>query len=114
MMERAFAEVAKALEEGDLVAIFPEGRITDTGELYPFRPGIKRILEATPVPVVPVALRGLWGSFFSRKDGAAMTRPWRFVPFRRIGLAVGEPVPAAAATPEGLQAQVLALRGDWK
>ena len=43
-----------------------------------------------------------------------MSKPWRFVPFRRIGLAVGEPVRAAAATPEGLHAQVLALRGDWK
>jgi 1-acyl-sn-glycerol-3-phosphate acyltransferase len=114
MMDRAFAEVAQALKDGDLVAIFPEGRITDTGELYPFRPGIKRILEATPVPVVPVALRGLWGSFFSRKDGAAMSKPLRFVPFRRIGLAVDAPVPPTLATPEQLQAQVLALRGDWR
>jgi len=114
MMERAFAEVAAALKEGELVAIFPEGRITDTGELYPFRPGIKRILEADPVPVVPMALRGLWGSFFSRKDGAAMSKPWRFVPFRRIALAVGAAMPAAAATPEVLQSNVLALRGDWR
>src|SRR6185503_8876441 len=114
MMERAFAEVAQALKEGDLVAIFPEGRITDTGELYPFRPGIKRILDASPVPVVPMALRGLWGSFFSRKDGAAMSKPWRFIPFRKIGLAVGAALPAAAATPEALQASVLAMRGDWR
>jgi 1-acyl-sn-glycerol-3-phosphate acyltransferase len=114
MMERAFAEVAQALKEGDLVAIFPEGRITDTGELNPFRPGIKRIIEATPVPVVPVALRGLWGSFFSRKDGAAMSKPQRFIPFRRIGLSVGQPVAAESAAPEFLQAQVLALRGDWR
>ena len=114
MMERAFASVAQALKDGDLVAIFPEGRITDTGELYPFRPGITRILEATPVPVVPIALRGLWGSFFSRKDGAAMSRPLRFVPFRKIGLAVDAPLAPAAATPEALQAKVLALRGDWR
>jgi hypothetical protein len=114
MMERAFGEVAKALREGDVVAIFPEGRITDTGELYPFRPGIKRILDATPVPVVPVALRGLWGSFFSRKDGAAMTKPWRLRPFAKIGLAVGAPVPPVQAVPEYLQAQVLALRGEWR
>ncbi|HTP63031.1 MAG TPA: MFS transporter [Burkholderiales bacterium] len=114
MMERAFAEVAKALKEGELVAIFPEGRITDTGEFYPFRPGVKRILEATPVPVIPMALRGLWGSFFSRKDGAAMSKPWRFVPFRRIALAVGEPVPATAAAPDLLQARVRELRGDWR
>jgi 1-acyl-sn-glycerol-3-phosphate acyltransferase len=114
MMDRAFAQVAQALRDGDLVAIFPEGRITDTGELYPFRPGIRRILEATPVPVVPVALRGLWGSFFSRKGGAAMSRPARLLPFKKIGIVVGELVPAAAATPEALQANVLALRGDWK
>ena len=114
MMERAFSEVAKALKEGDLIAIFPEGHITNTGELSPFRPGIKRILDATPVPVVPVALRGLWGSFFSRKDGAAMSKPWRFVPFRKIGLAVGAPLLPAVATPELLQAQVLALRGNLR
>jgi 1-acyl-sn-glycerol-3-phosphate acyltransferase len=114
MMERAFSEVAQALRAGDLVCIFPEGRITDTGELYPFRPGVKRILEETPVPVVPVALRGLWGSFFSRKDGAAMSKPWRLRPFAKIGLAVGEPVPALAATPQALQAQVAQLRGDVK
>jgi hypothetical protein len=114
MMERAFAEVAGALRAGDVVCIFPEGRITETGEMYPFRPGVRRILEETPVPVVPVALRGLWGSFFSRKDGAAMSKPWRLRPFARIGLAVGDLVPAALATPEGLQARVSELRGDWR
>jgi 1-acyl-sn-glycerol-3-phosphate acyltransferase len=114
MMERAFCEVAATLAAGDLVAIFPEGRITDNGELYPFRPGITRILERAPVPVVPMALRGMWGSFFSRKDGAAMSKPWRLLPFARIGLAAGTPLAPAAATPAELQANVLALRGDWK
>ena len=114
MMERAFAEVSRALKAGDIVVIFPEGRITDTGDLYPFRPGVTRILAADPVPVIPMALRGLWGSFFSRKDGPAMSKPWRLRPFAKIGLAVGAAVPAAAATPEVLQADVLALRGDWR
>jgi len=114
MMERAFAEVAAALRAGDLVCIFPEGRITDSGELFPFRPGLTRVLEETPVPVVPIALRGLWGSFFSRMGGSAMTRPWRMRPFAKIGVAVGEAVPAAQATPEGMQATVQQLRGDWR
>jgi hypothetical protein len=114
MMERAFEEVANTLAQGELVAIFPEGRITDTGDMYPFRPGVTRILERTPVPVVPMALRGLWGSFFSRQDGAAMSKPWRLRPFAKIALAAGAPVTPAAATPEALQASVLALRGDWK
>jgi len=114
MMEAAFAEVARALAEGELVGIFPEGRITDTGEFYPFRPGIQRIVGQTPVPVIPLALRGLWGSFFSRKDGPAMSKPLRRGLFSKIGLVAGAPVAAQAATPEHLQALVAELRGDWK
>jgi hypothetical protein len=109
MMDRAFAEVAAALRNGEVVGIFPEGRITDTGELYPFRPGITRILEATPVPVVPMALGGLWGSFFSRQGGAAMRNPLRLRPFRRIRLRVDAPLAADQATPERLQARVSQL-----
>ena len=112
LLEKAYEEVAKALEAGDLVGIFPEGRITDTGELYPFRKGITRIVERTPVPVVPMALRGLWGSFFSRKDGPAMTRPLRRGLFSKVSLAVAAPVAPAAATPEALQEIVAGLRGD--
>jgi 1-acyl-sn-glycerol-3-phosphate acyltransferase len=114
MMERAFDAVATALRNGQLVGIFPEGRITDSGEIHPFRPGIERIVGETPVPVVPLALRGLWGSFFSRKDGAAMTRPFRRVPFAKIGLAAAAPVPPERATAQGLQTAVQALRGDWR
>ena len=114
MLDAAYEEIARGLAAGDLIAIFPEGRITDTGELYPFRPGIRRILESTPVPVIPMALQGLWGSFFSRKDGAAMSDPARLKPFRKIALTAGEPVAPSAATPENLQALVLAMRGDWR
>jgi 1-acyl-sn-glycerol-3-phosphate acyltransferase len=114
MMEAAFEEVAKALEAGELVAIFPEGRITDTGEIYPFRPGVQRIVKRTPVPVIPMALQGLWGSFFSRKDGPAMSKPLRRGLFSAIALTVGLPVVPAAATPEHLQAIVAGMRGDWK
>ncbi|MGH8765457.1 MAG: 1-acyl-sn-glycerol-3-phosphate acyltransferase, partial [Burkholderiales bacterium] len=114
MMERAFADVATALAAGEIVMIFPEGSLTKDGELQRFRPGVTRILEANPVPVIPMALSGLWGSFFSRKDGPVMSKPWRLVPFRKIALSVGPAVPAAQATPELLHARVLELRGDWK
>ena len=112
LLEKAYEEVAKALEAGDLVGIFPEGRITDTGELYPFRKGITRIVARTPVPVVPMALKGLWGSFFSRKDGPAMTRPLRRGLFSKVSLAVAAPVAPEVATPEALQEIVSALRGN--
>jgi 1-acyl-sn-glycerol-3-phosphate acyltransferase len=114
LLNAAYEKVAQALEQGELVAIFPEGRITDTGELYPFRGGIRRIVERTPVPVVPLALKGLWGSFFSRRGGAAMTRPFRRGIFSRIGLVAAPAVSPVNATPEELQALVLDLRGDWK
>ena len=114
LLERAYDEIARGLQQGDLICIFPEGHATETGEMQPFRAGIKRIVERTPVPVVPMALRGLWGSFFSRKGGPAMTRPFRRGLFSRIALAVAPAVPPQSVTPEGLHSQVLALRGDWR
>jgi hypothetical protein len=112
-LEQAYDTVARALEDGELVCIFPEGRITTTGELNPFRPGIERIVQRTPVPVIPMALRGLWGSFFSRKDGPAMRHPFRRF-WSRIEIVVAAPVPPSEAHAEALQVRVLALRGDWR
>jgi hypothetical protein len=113
-LERAYDEIAKALEAGDIVGIFPEGKITQDGELNPFRPGVRRMVERTPVPVVPLALRGLWGSFFSRQGAPAMTQWSRIAKriYSRIALVAAPPVPAQEVTPEGLQAIVLGLRGD--
>ena len=65
-----------------------------------------RILERRPVPVIPLALQNLWGSFFSRVDGAAMTKPFRRGLFSRVGLNVGQGIAADAVTPEGLHQQV--------
>jgi 1-acyl-sn-glycerol-3-phosphate acyltransferase len=111
MKDRAFAEVAQALRNGEIIGIFPEGKLTNTGELNPFRPGIQQIVDTTPVPVVPLALRGLWGSFFSRsRDGKAL-RGLRGI-FSRIALVAAPPVPPEQVTLEGLQATVLALRGE--
>jgi len=114
MMEAAFAEVAAALAAGELVGLFPEGKITPDGELCPFRPGITRILEANPVPVVPLALRGLWGSMFSRKDGPALSRPLRRGLFSRIELCAGEAQAPQTVSLPSLQLQVAELRGNWK
>jgi 1-acyl-sn-glycerol-3-phosphate acyltransferase len=112
LMERAFAEVDKTLASGDLVAIFPEGGITRDGEVAAFRPGIERILATRPVPVVPIALRGLWGSVFSRKDSALgrMRFPRRFR--ARIEVVIGAPIPPEQATAAALEQRVRELRGD--
>ena len=114
VLKQAFEDIHKALANGELVAIFPEGRITHTGDILPFQNGLKRILSSAPVPVVPLAIRGLWGSFFSRKYGRAMSRPFVRGLFSRIEVLAGEPVAAADATSENLRARVAALRGDQR
>jgi 1-acyl-sn-glycerol-3-phosphate acyltransferase len=114
LMEKAFVDIAHALHDGELVCIFPEGKLTRTGELSEFRGGVAKIVERSKVPVIPMALRGLWGSVFSRDPSnvfeRTFARGWR----SRLALAVGRPVPPQDATPERLQEQVLALRGEWK
>jgi 1-acyl-sn-glycerol-3-phosphate acyltransferase len=114
LMEKAFVDIAHALHDGELVCIFPEGRLTRTGEMSEFRGGVARIVERSKVPVIPMALRGLWGSVFSRDPANVFerrfARGWR----SRLALIVGQPVPPQEATPERLYEQVLALRGEWK
>ena len=112
MLEKAYERIDAYLNEGEVVCIFPEGRITDNGELYPFKKGVNRIIERTPVPVIPMALRGLWGSFFSRWGGDAMRYPRGF--FSSIALVIDKAWQPALVTPEGLQEKVAALRGEWK
>ena len=111
MKEAAFEEVARALRNGELIGLFPEGRITHTGEINHFRYGVGRIVAETPVPVVPMALRGLWGSFFSRRYGPAMSKPSLLRWLAKVELVVGEAVPAERGSPEYLQEIVTELRG---
>ncbi len=109
--ERAFQTVAAELRDGNLVCIFPEGRLTADGEIGEFRPGVLRILKETPVPVIPMALQGLWDSMFSRKYPKVWQRwPRRFWP--KIGLIVGEPIDPANADLESLRQRVVELRGN--
>jgi 1-acyl-sn-glycerol-3-phosphate acyltransferase len=112
MLEAAYEKIDAYLQASEVVCIFPEGRITDNGDMYAFKKGITRILEKNAVPVIPMALRGLWGSFFSRWGGTAMRYPRGI--FSNIGFVIDQPIAPALATPETLQAKVGALRGDWK
>jgi 1-acyl-sn-glycerol-3-phosphate acyltransferase len=107
--ERAFVQARQVLGEGELLCIFPEGAITRDGTLGEFKGGVMKLLETHPVPVVPLALKNLWGSFFSRRGGPAMSKPFRRGFFSRVGLVAGEPVVASLATPAGLRERVGAL-----
>ncbi|WP_347252683.1 MFS transporter [Dokdonella sp.] len=113
LLEQAFEAIDAALADGDLVCIFPEGGLTADGNIAPFRPGVERILQRRPVPVVPMAIRGLWGSIFSRKDTrlGRMRLPRRFR--SRLVLALGEPLPPEQASAAELERRVRELRGEW-
>jgi len=115
LYEAAFEAAAKVLRDGDLLAIFPEGGITKNGELQVFKGGIMKILEnaerdGLSVPVVPMALTNLWGSFFSRVErGNAMVKPFRRGMFSRVGLNTGPPLMLNEVQPEALRERVAAL-----
>jgi 1-acyl-sn-glycerol-3-phosphate acyltransferase len=109
----AFEQISKALEEGEVVCLFPEGKLTRDGEIDEFKAGIEKIVARNPVPVIPLALRGLWGSFFSHKGGAALKRlPKRF--WSKVEINAGEPVAPEDVKADDLRSRVAALRGDDK
>jgi 1-acyl-sn-glycerol-3-phosphate acyltransferase len=111
LMARAFDAIDAALAEGELVCIFPEGGLTLDGEIAPFRPGIEKILARRPVPVIPMALRGLWCSMWSRRDSklgrARLPRRFR----AHVELSVGTPMEGTSSTAAAMEAAVRELRG---
>ena len=111
LMNEAFERVDEELAAGNVVCIFPEGGITRDGEIQRFRPGIERIIATRPVPVVPVSLGNLWGSWFSRRKAGGLRKiPGRL--FQRVTVRVGKPVPAKDVSAAGLELLVRTLRGD--
>jgi len=112
LMQRAFNEIDAALAEGELVCIFPEGALTRDGEIAPFKSGVEKILERRPVPVVPMALRGMWSSMWSRRDTrlGRMRVPRRFR--AHVQVIAAPPLDPQGVDAPALEAQVRALRGD--
>jgi 1-acyl-sn-glycerol-3-phosphate acyltransferase len=106
--DSAFKRISDYLDEGEVVCIFPEGKLTADGEMNEFRNGVSGILERNPVLVIPMALRGLWGSFFSRDPHKGFFR--RF--WSRVCLVAGEPVAPSEASVALLQCRVAQLRGE--
>jgi 1-acyl-sn-glycerol-3-phosphate acyltransferase len=112
LLDRAWESISAALRAGEVVCIFPEGRLTADGEIAAFRNGVERILERDPVPVIPMALRGLWGSVFSRSNKAMgiAKLPRRF--WSKVGLSIGTPQAPESASAQSLELLVRELRGD--
>ena len=111
MYHSAFEKMQQAVAEGNVLCIFPEGQITYDGELNEFKPGLEKLLALQPAPVIPVALRGLWGSMFSRKGGPALWKLPRKL-FAQIDMVLGDPIPAEQVTVQGLSDKILEMRGS--
>ena len=117
LMQKAFDEIDAALADGQLVGLFPEGALTRDGNIAPFKSGVERVLERAnengrPVPVVPMALKGMWTSMWSHRDGRMhrMRVPRRFR--AHVEVVAGEPIDERSVSAEQLEARVRALRGD--
>jgi len=113
LVDQAFDKIAEALDSDEIVVIFPEGGITRDGELNKFQPGVDKIIKRSPVPVVPMAIRGMWGTWLSRKRGRAMKGlPTSFM--KQLTVVAGEAVAPEQVNRLLMHEQVLKLRGDEK
>jgi 1-acyl-sn-glycerol-3-phosphate acyltransferase len=111
LLEEAFAQIDAELEAGNIVCIFPEGGITRDGDMQTFRPGIEKIIGRRPVPIIPIGLGGLWGSWFSRHTNGRLRRlPGKL--FSRVDVRIGDPVKPSDASAAGLEMLVRTLRGQ--
>lgn len=112
-IRQAFDQIEQALNNGELVCIFPEGRLSKDGEMLPFQRGVDMIIRRSPVPVIPLALKGMWGSYFSRHKGhACQGLPNRFR--AKIEIEAGEPIAPQETSSQQLFDVVQTLRGDWR
>lgn len=106
VFRQAFMDAQTELDKGHVIAIFPEGGLTRDGDIAPFKGGVNLILAKTPVPVIPVAISGMWGSYFSH-GGKGVFKGFRGLR-NKVTVRIGAPLPAQT-TAEALRAEVLFL-----
>jgi acyl-[acyl-carrier-protein]-phospholipid O-acyltransferase / long-chain-fatty-acid--[acyl-carrier-protein] ligase len=102
-MIHSLRRATKALQDGEIVCIFPEGQMTRTGQLLPFRRGMERIIKGVDVPIVPVNLDGVWGSIFSFAGGRFFWKFPRHLPYP-VRVTFGAPLPPTGTSLETRQA----------
>ncbi len=110
ILEQAYERIHQTLNNSNVLGIFPEGGISNDGEIGTFKKGIEKIVGEKPVPVVPMALCNLWGSMFSRRDPLLKRRPYKFRAL--IELRIGRPIPPGELSSERLEEEVRRLRGE--
>ncbi len=102
-MIHSLREATQALQNGELVCIFPEGQMTRIGQMLPFRRGMERIMKGVDVPIIPVNLDGVWGSIFSFAGGRFLWKLPRHLPYP-VCVTFGAPLASTATSQEARQA----------
>jgi acyl-[acyl-carrier-protein]-phospholipid O-acyltransferase/long-chain-fatty-acid--[acyl-carrier-protein] ligase len=93
MILQAFRAAGGALDQGELVCVFPEGQLTRTGMMAPFQRGLERIVKGRSTPIIPIHLDRLEHSVFS----PVSRRRWpRRIPYP-VTVSIGTPLPASAS-----------------
>jgi acyl-[acyl-carrier-protein]-phospholipid O-acyltransferase / long-chain-fatty-acid--[acyl-carrier-protein] ligase len=92
--KEAIQRSVEVLKRGELVCIFPEGSLTRNGGVMELRKGFELIARRAGVPIVPVAVDGLWGSMFSFSGGKFFWKWPKHFP-RPVQVVVGTPFGAA-------------------
>lgn len=95
VFKSSFKAIAQSLDNDEIVMIFPEGSLTRTGKMKHFQRGVELILRQNPVPVVPMYLHDLWGSFFSHSGKGVFKGIKGFRP--RVHLSIADPVNETSA-----------------
>jgi len=112
ILQKAYNDIDNSLNNDELICIFPEGSITKNGDIQPLKSGIIKIINRNPVPIIPIAISGMWGSFFSRVEGKAMSKPFRRGFYNKISLNIGKVIEPNNLNLQELREQITALRGD--
>ena len=101
----------KAVEAGEIVAVFPEGQISRTGQLMAIRRGFEVIARKANAPIIPVYIDGVWGSVFSFAGNSYLWKSPRLMP-TQVFVQIGAPIPLDQATPAHARKLLLDLGAE--
>lgn len=116
---RALAQAREAIEQGELVCIFPEGVLTRTGNMLPFNRGFEYIMKGIEAPIIPLYLDNVWGSIYSFAQGKYFWKVPRLTLYP-VTIVFGCPLPSTSKAHQVRQvvqelgAEANILRGAWR
>ncbi len=92
-IKAAIEQAKEALRNGDIVCIFPEGKLTINGVMGEFKKGFQKMIpKEIDVPIIPIHIGKIWGSIFTYYYKKIKLRIPSKLPFP-ADITIGKPVP---------------------